>query len=300
MPRWNADAVKKFALICVLSGGLPIQHAPRAAGQSGVAVPQEVAPGILSTGHEFGMSFTPDGKEVYFSRFALNQPIHIFRSRLIHGAWEEPEKLSISSDSWSDLDPFVSVDGKKLFFISTRPDSSQGGSKNMDLWVANREGGTWRAPKRIENVNSASKEGSPSVAQDGTLYFFSGRSGGGEKNAIYESHLVGGQYVAPSLLPPAINARPSDTSPFITPNGRTLLFYSTREGGLGKADLYVSNRVDGVWGPSVNLGPKVNTAESEYNPTLSRDGRELYFGRNGRLYMVPVEAIPALKGYDLR
>ncbi len=95
-----------------------------APGKCQKVLPQEFAPGIVSTGHEFGISFTPDGKEAYFSRFAAKQPTHIFRTRLVNGAWQEPERLSISGDTWSDLDPFVSPDGKRLFFISTRPDPS--------------------------------------------------------------------------------------------------------------------------------------------------------------------------------
>jgi hypothetical protein len=33
---------------------------------------------------------------------------------------------------------------------------------------------------------------------------------------------------------------PSDTSLFVAPNGKTLIFYSTRLGGQGKADIYFS------------------------------------------------------------
>jgi Tol biopolymer transport system component len=288
----------KLLLTWLVIGFSQTQAASKAAGQRDDASSQEFAAGIVSTGHEFGISFTPDGKEAYFSRFAAKQPTHIFWSRLINGSWQQPEKLSISGDSWSDLDPFVSVDGQQLFFISTRPDSLQAipaGKKDMDIWVATRNGADWGTPHRVENVNSEGKEGSPTVARDGTLYFFSDRNGGADKNAIYKSQLVYGHYQGPSLLPYAINRGPSDTSPFIAPDGRTLLFYSTREGGFGKADLYVSHERHGKWTASGNLGTAVNSADSEYNPVLSRDGRWLYFGRNGRLYVTPVRAIPALK-----
>ena len=267
-------------------------------GKCQKVLPQEFAPGIVSTGHEFGISFTPDGKEAYFSRFATNQPIHIFRTRLVNGAWQEPERLSISGDAWSDLDPFVSPDGKRLFFISTRSDptmTSESGQRGMDIWVAIRSGAEWSNPHRLENVNSEAKEGSPSVTRNGTLYFFSDRQGGAGKNALYESRLIRGHYERAVFLPAAINAGPSDTSPFISPNGKTLLFYSTRSGGFGKADLYVSSKKHGQWTTSVNLGPLVNSADSDYNPSVSPDGREFFFGRNSRLYMISTEALPGLK-----
>jgi len=46
---------------------------------------------------------------------------------------------------------------------------------------------------------------------------------------------------------------------------------------------------------SVNLGPVVNSAESEYNPSVSPDGRRFFFGRNSRIYVVPATAVPDLK-----
>jgi dipeptidyl aminopeptidase/acylaminoacyl peptidase len=285
-----------FAASSVIPGLLPC-------GKCQTVVPQEFAPGIVSTGHEFGISFTPDGKEAYFSRFAAKQPIHIFRSRLENGAWQEPEKLSISGDAWSDLDPFVSPDGKQLFFVSTRPDAAkttENRKKDMDIWVATRSGVEWSAPHRLENVNSEGKEGSPSVARDGTLYFFSDRQAGNEKNALYESRFIKGHYEPAMLLPVAINAGPSDTSPFISPNGKTLLFYSTRARGFGKADLYVSSKKHGKWTASVNLGPVVNSADSDYNPAVSPDGQEFFFGRNSRLYMIKTESLPGLDSKRFR
>jgi hypothetical protein len=83
------------AAISVLFGFL-------ASGWCQEALPKEFAPGIVSTGHEFGLSFTADGQEAYFSRFEAKQPIHIFRTRLVKGVWQEPEKLPISGDTWSD------------------------------------------------------------------------------------------------------------------------------------------------------------------------------------------------------
>jgi len=67
-------------------------------------------------------------------------------------------------------------------------------------------------------------------------------------------------------------------------DGRLLFFYSTRLGGLGSADIYVSHRVstgaDGdTWGPPVNLGPDVNTAGAENGSYYVREGGEPNFNR---------------------
>lgn len=279
-----------FAMVC-LSGACLAQSA---------AV--EFVPGVVSTGHEFGLTFTPDGKQACFSRFAKGQPTHIYCSRKAHGQWQAPREIAFSSTTWSDLDPFFTPDGKQLFFVSTRPYAGKdsGHAKDMDIWVVDRNGSKWGEPHPVENVNSAAKEGSPSVARNGTLYFFSERNGGPNQNAIYASMWVKGHYVTPQRLASPVNSGVSDTSPFISPDGKTLLFYSTRDGGHGKADIYVSFQQHGGWSAPVNLGPSVNTAEFEYNPAVSPDGRWFYFGRNGRIYAIRVAQIPALKKVNFR
>ena len=250
--------------------------------------PQIFAAGVISTGHEFGITFTPNGKELYFSRFESKKPIHIFHAVMADGKWQQPERISFSSDQWSDLDPFLSPDGKHLFFVSTRPaPGAAAGTKNMDIWAAAMESGKWGEPRWLEAVNSAGKEGSPSVDRAGNLYFFSDRVGGADHNMIYESRLVNGAYAAPVPLPALVNSGPSDTSPFISPDGNSLLFYSTRPGGFGKADLYIAFRKHGEWTSVRNLGPQINSPDSEYNPALSPDEKTLFFGRNSNIYEVP-------------
>src|SRR3954468_6181201 len=73
------------------------------------AMPVEFAPGVVSTGHEFTVTFSPDAREVYFTRSSTApRGTHIMRST--HGAtgWQPAEAAPFSSDSWADLDPAVS------------------------------------------------------------------------------------------------------------------------------------------------------------------------------------------------
>ena len=252
------------------------------------------AEGVISTGHEFGLTFSPDGKEAYFSRREEGAKFtHVFRSDYRDGKWQSARPVEFSGDSWQDLDPFVTVDGKRMYFISTRPipNAAADAKPNMDIWYADRDGRGWGEPKHVANVNSDSKEGTPVIARDGTMYFFSDREAPGKINNIYVSKLVKGEYQAPAKLAAEINSDASDTSPFISPDGKTLLFYSQREGGEGKADLYVSFLNKGEWQKPINLGKKVNTAAFEYNPVTSRDGKTLYFGRDRSLQQIDLSAL---------
>lgn len=82
----------------------------------------------------------------------------------------------------------------------------------------------------------------------------------------------------------------SHAHPFLTNNGKTLLFTSDMPGGYGGFDLYVCHfdEDSAAWGTPANLGAQVNTEGDEISPVLS-DGR-LIFASNG---------LPGFGGYDL-
>ena len=261
----------------------------------------ELAPGIISTGRGFTVTFSRDGNDVYFTARELTSgserpPLHVYHSHFDRGAWQAAKPVSFSSTQWSDLDPFVTVDGRRMYFVSTRgvPDKDPS-KRDMDIWYSELNDGDWGEPQYIAAVNSTAKEGSPSLDRRNNLYFFSDRGNEPDQNSIYVARWRGGHFSAPEKLSGIvggeINAGPSDTSPWIAPNGKTLLFYSTRPGGYGKADLYVSFLKHGIWSKPQNLGPVVNTEDFEYNPEVSRDGRTLYFGRGGKIYAVALDAL---------
>lgn len=269
----------------------------QATGKNNEATAQEFAPGVISTGKGFTVAFLPDGKTVFFTARELNStaakpPLHVFESQLQNGQWQPAKPVRFSSEQWSDLDPFITDDGQRMFFVSTRPAPGKTSSKpDMDIWVSEWKGGEWGDPQWINEINSDAKEGSPSIDRKGNLYFFSDRGAEANQNSIYVTHAMGDHYSVPEKLPPPVNAGPSDTSPWIAPNGETLLFYSTRPGGFGQADVYVSFLKNGAWSNPVNLGAKVNTEDFEYNPEVSRDGSTLYFGRGGKIYFISLDAL---------
>jgi len=90
-----------------------------------------------------------------------------------------------------------------------------------------------------------------------------------------------GPWSEPVNLGPAINTEFNDFGPSISSDGLSLYFQSSRPGGFGRADIYVSQRASGddPWGPPEDLGPIVNaTGPSIFNgyPNLSPDGHQLF------------------------
>ncbi|MEP7000029.1 MAG: hypothetical protein ABI969_06105 [bacterium] len=258
------------------------------------ADPVVFAPGVISTGHEFTVTFTGDGREVYFTRSTASpRSMHVMHSVMRDGAWQPAEPVSFSTGSSFDLDPALSPDGRRLYFVSTRQRPAQRATtvspaRDMDIWFADRIGDQWGAPHWIEELSSDAKEGSPTVDRDGTLCFFSDRGAASGNNAIYCATRLANAWSGPNRLDANVNAGPSDTSPFLSRDGKTLMFYSTRAGGMGKADLYLSVKRDGEWQPAANLGSVVNGPEFEYNPAVSPDGLSFFFGRAGNIHVVPV------------
>lgn len=259
--------------------------------------PQEFAPGIVSTGHEFTVTFAPGAREVFFTRsFPELKLNHVMRSEWKDGAWQPAVPVSFSSDSASDLDPALSTDGLRLYFVSTRPRPAgrTGPSRDMDIWYADRTSAGWGEPQWLEALSSDGKEGSPTIDRSGTLCFFSDRDATPNHNAIFCAARTPTGLSSPVRQNDIINAGPSDTSPFLTPDGKSMLWYSTRPGGFGQADLYVSRKSRREWGVAINLGAPINTEVFEYNPSLSPDRRTLYFGRSGRIWEVPTSGLAAI------
>jgi hypothetical protein len=83
----------------------------------------------------------------------------------------------------------------------------------------------------------------------------------------------------PVNLGPVVNSEADDHHPAISANGLSLYITSTRPGGFGGEDIWVSQRasVDDDWGPPQNLGPVINTASNDAAPNFSPDGHWMYF-----------------------
>ena len=87
---------------------------------------------------------------------------------------------------------------------------------------------------------------------------------------------------APVNLGALVNSSATDAAPAVSKKGTSLYFNSNRPGGLGAADLWVTqwNETAGTWGIPLNLGPVVNGAGIDASPALSRDEHWLFFHSN--------------------
>ena len=196
--------------------------------------------------------------------------------------WQAPVNLgsTVNSSSW-ETGPDISEDGLKLFIQSNQP----GGQGSQDIWVTMRSNITdpWGPPVNLGSpVNSSGDEVGPSsLAGDSTLFFSSNRSGGygGDDLYIATQSPLSDAWDAPVNLGPMVNTGSTDRAPSISSDGRMLFFHSNRPGGYGLYDLYVTIRsnITDSWSTPMNLGSSVNSSVEDVGPSISDDGRTLFF-----------------------
>jgi len=175
----------------------------------------------------------------------------------------------------------IASDGLSIYFDSNR----SGGYGGADLWVATRAttDEDWAETVNLGSVvNSSAQDVGPSISADGlSLYISSTRSGavGGSGWDAMDLWVATRETTAddwgqPSNLGPVVNSSSADYMSHISVDGLTLYFSSTRPGGFGSRDLWMTTRAttDDEWGEPVNLGPTVNTSSNERRMWISSDG----------------------------
>ena len=149
----------------------------------------------------------------------------------------------------------------------------------------------WSTPVNLGPiVNSTSNEQNAQLLKDGlAIYFSSNRPGGLGSQDIWVTRRVSvdSRWEAPVNIGPPVNSPENDFAPNVSIDGHLLFWASSRPGGHGAPDLYMSRRDnpndDHGWGEPVNLGPGANTADFEQAPNYHQNAEEgggnLYFNR---------------------
>jgi hypothetical protein len=255
-------------------------------------VPQPFAPGIISTNEDEGSSgFALGGTAFLFQKF--NGSCHTFITRLEDGAWTAPELIPFWETMVHNGDFVFSSDDKTLLY---QVKSETDGLLTSDIWKAELHASGWgdRAPLPSP-VNSPDDESYASDTPGRTIYFFSNRRGGKGRFDLYMCPFKDGRY-GDAVNLESLNTGSNEWDPFIAPDESYLIFCSTRPGGSGMDDIYITFKgTDGRWGPARNMGAEINSPGSENRPYLTHDGKYFFFTstRNGNrdTYWVRAEYI---------
>ncbi|MCV9388535.1 OmpA family protein [Reichenbachiella ulvae] len=135
------------------------------------------------------------------------------------------------------------------------------------------------ASDKVSKLNSDMVEYAPSISADGkTMAFESNKSG---TYQLYESKLdASGKWMDPVSIDSINNYGGSDVliaGPSISFDGNTMYFFGSFDGGYGADDIYYSIREESGWSSPVNIGEPINGSGFEGFPSISADGKTLYF-----------------------
>jgi Tol biopolymer transport system component len=302
---WRRAAIGCAVLTAALAQAAAVQTRPW--WLDAPTTPERFAVGVVSTdAEESALNLTPDGQRIYFARsrvwFPASRIASIVQVDRTQEGWGEVVPAAFSR-GFSDVDPFVHSDGRSIVFSSMRPVDGRP-RKDFDLWTVTVQGAGFSPAVNLgSHINSEADDLYPSVARDGTLFFGSERTGGQGGWDIYMARRgPDGKYGAAENLGAPVNSSAWEFNPTVAPDGRFLIFTSfNRPGGRGAGDLWISTRGDeGRFGPPRLLGGSVNTDAEDYHPTLSPDGKTLFFlrrdaarGQAADFFWVSLEAVLA-------
>ena len=277
--------MKKLVFFLLISGFLMAQKAPENLGS---AVNSEYA--------ELNPVISPDGRTLYFGR--KSHPANrfgvkgsetiagsqdIWFSEKVGNAWSTARRLSdiLNRDQYNTI-LSISPDGQTILLKGAYVNGSY---VTRGFSLANKTAGGWTVPQKIDipgyEQMSKGKNEYGFLTMDGKaiLLAFS-RKKNSEDDDIYVSFLENGKWTRPMDLGDGINSKYSETTPFLSADGKTLYFSSDRPGGQGSQDIYMTRRLDETWQnwrKPQNLGPPVNTDEYDAYYSISAKGDYAYF-----------------------
>jgi hypothetical protein len=259
--------------------------------------PRRFAPGIITTAENEGSSgFALNGSVFIFQRF-LDGQCRTFIMRQKAGRWSAPELIPFWKTMVHNGDFVISSDDKTMLY-QVKTETEAGLVSN--IWrVEITESGWGERTPFPSPINTSSDESFASEAADKSLYFFSRRPGGKGLSDLYMCAFEDGKYSNPVNLE-SLNTEHHEWDPFIASDGSYLIFCSTKPGGFGADDFYISFKDgDGGWTAPLNLGEEINTPGSENRPYVTRDGRYFFFtstrGGNRDIYWLGIAYLNRFK-----
>lgn len=160
--------------------------------------------------------------------------------------------------------PAFSKDGKTMIFARGNNGKRKGGV-DVDLFISRLDAASsWSKPLRLPISDSTAWDGSPAFSADGkTLYFASNRAGGSGGIDLYRTNVdASGRFSRPVNMGRDINTAGDEMFPYVAEDGK-LYFASDGHPGLGKLDVFVATRSQGVIRVE-NMGQPINSPADDF------------------------------------
>ena len=260
--------------------------------------PQVFAPGTVSIDgrYEGGISFSPDLNELYFGATNENDKTHIYFSKRVGSTWTPIEKVNFTNGrKEEERHPFVSPDGKRIYFAAHESESP-----SPRIWYVDRLEDSRGEAVQLDSPMNDGPVFYANQSKNGDLYYFD--------ISTFKTHY------APNQNGTFGEPQPLDIEfghhAFISPDGDYVLVTDRHQEDENRTDndIYVYfKQGDGTWTKPINLGAPINSNRNEKTPSITPDGKYLFFGRDerdtepglGNIHWVSTEVIERLRPDDL-
>ena len=258
--------------------------------------PENLGSAVNSEFSELNPVISPDGRTLYFGR--KNHPANRFGvkgSETISGSQDIwfSEKVG---DTWSTARRLSEVLNRDQYntILSISPDGQtillkgayvNGAYETRGFSISNKTTAGWTVPVKVDipgyEQMSKGKNEYAYLTMDGKAILLAfARKKNSEDDDLYVSFFEDGRWTRPLELGEEINTKYSETTPFLSADGKTLYFSSDRPGGQGSQDIYLTRRLDDTWQhwrKPQNLGSPINSEEYDAYYSISAKGDYAYF-----------------------
>ncbi|MCZ2477691.1 OmpA family protein [Aquirufa antheringensis] len=277
--------MRKLLFFLLMSGFLMAQKAPENLGSA-----------VNSEFSELNPVISPDGRTLYFGR--KNHPANrygvkgsetisgsqdIWFSEKVGDTWSSARRLSevLNRDQYNTI-LSISPDGQTILLKGAYVN---GAYETRGFSISNKTTAGWTVPVKVDipgyEQMSKGKNEYGYLTMDGKAILLAfARKKNSEDDDLYVSFFEEGRWTRPLELGEEINTKYSETTPFLSADGKTLYFSSDRPGGQGSQDIYLTRRLDDTWQhwrKPQNLGAPINTDEYDAYYSVAAKGDYAYF-----------------------
>jgi outer membrane protein OmpA-like peptidoglycan-associated protein len=277
--------MRKLLFFLLISGFLMAQKAPENLGSA-----------VNSEFSELNPVISPDGRTLYFGRKShpanrygvkgsetISGSQDIWFSEKVGDTWSTARRLSevLNRDQYNTI-LSISPDGQTILLKGAYVNGTY---ETRGFSISNKTTAGWTVPVKIEipgyEQMSKGKNEYGYLTMDGKAILLAfARKKNSDDDDLYVSFFEEGRWTRPLDLGETINTKYSETTPFLSADGKTLYFSSDRPGGQGSQDIYLTRRLDDTWQnwrKPQNLGSPINTEEYDAYYSIAAKGDYAYF-----------------------
>ena len=252
---------------------------------------EQLGSSINTEFHEASPIISPDGRTLYFCRvshpsnsYGAKGSQDVWYSELRDDTWTIARRMpnTINKDQYNDLFS-ITPDGNTILVSGVYSAGRRENEAGISMCKKTKTG--WSEPQKV-NIPKFDEicKGqflTACLSNDGkTLILAFSEKKNGKEDDLYVCFLgKDGKWTKPENLGADINTGDTETTPFLASDNYTMYFASTRKGGVGGTDIWVSKRLDRSWrkwSKPINMGEKVNSDANEYFYTIAASGDYAY------------------------